>query len=321
MRKGLAVFVIAGLVAVGLAGCSTVPNQCIVEPGKASKLVTAEGELGHKPRVDFPTPLKASTTERSTLIEGHGKPLQAGQKIEADISLYNGTTGELLTQTPYEENSALAITLNDQTLPGITRGLQCVRPGSRVAITIAPDDAFGAQGNPSLGIGAGDTLVAVLDVERAFLPRATGAPQPVAAGLPHVVLAPNGQPGITVPSSDPPKKLKIATLRKGDGATVERGEPVTIHYTGVLWKDNTVFDSSWERQEPATFLAENASEASSGSAIPGVVEGLATALVGAEVGSQLLVVIPPDLGYGSQGSGAVPADATLVYVVDILGVG
>jgi len=322
VRRGLALFVTAGLVAVGLAACASVPDQCVVEPGSASKLVSAKGDFGREPDVDFPTPLKAEKTQRSTIIEGHGDPLQAGQKIEADIALYDGTTGDLLTKSDYDGTSLLALTLGAQTLPGLAKGLQCVRPGSRVALAIAPDDAFGPQGgNPMLGVGENDTLVAVVDVRKAFLPRADGAPQPVPPGLPHVVLAPNGQPGITVPSTTPPKKLEIATLRKGDGATVERGEAVTVHYTGVLWKDNSVFDSSWERGEPATFLAEDASKAPSDASVPGVIEGLADALVGAKVGSQLLVVVPPELGYGSKGSGSVPGGATLVFVVDVLGVG
>ena len=48
--------------------------------------------------------------------------------------------------------------------------------------------------------------------------------------------------------------------------------------------------------------------------------GFAEALEGKTVGSQVLAVIPPDQGYGDQGSGAVPGDATLVFVIDILGI-
>ena len=61
--------------------------------------------------------------------------------------------------------------------------------------------------------------------------------------------------------------------------------PVRVHYTGVTWADHEVFDSSWDSQ-PASLTLD------------GVVPGFAQALEGATVGSQLLVVIPPDLGYG-----------------------
>ena len=52
----------------------------------------------------------------------------------------------------------------------------------------------------------------------------------------------------------------------------------------------------------------------------GIVPGLATALKGATVGSQILAVIPPSDGYGSTATGQIPANSTLVFVVDILGI-
>ncbi|MGO1630249.1 MAG: FKBP-type peptidyl-prolyl cis-trans isomerase, partial [Microbacterium sp.] len=78
-------------------------------------------------------------------------------------------------------------------------------------------------------------------------------------------------------------------------------------YTGVTWDERTVFDSSWDRGA-ATFEMANL--------IPGFTQGL----TGQTVGSQVLIVVPPELGYGDQASGAVPAGATLVFVVDILGI-
>jgi peptidylprolyl isomerase len=51
-----------------------------------------------------------------------------------------------------------------------------------------------------------------------------------------------------------------------------------------------------------------------------MIPGFAEALDGKTVGSQVLVVIPPDQGYGDQAQGPIPADSTLVFVVDILGI-
>ena len=67
-----------------------------------------------------------------------------------------------------------------------------------------------------------------------------------------------------------------------------------MNYTGWLW-DGTQFDSSWDRGEPATF------------ALTGVIAGWTQGLVGQTVGSQVLLVIPPDLGYGDQASETIPA--------------
>jgi FKBP-type peptidyl-prolyl cis-trans isomerase len=81
---------------------------------------------------------------------------------------------------------------------------------------------------------------------------------------------------------------------------------VRVHYTGVTWDEREVFDSSWD-SEPASMTLDS------------VVPGFAAALEGQTVGSQVLVVIPPEQGYGDQAQGAIPANSTLVFVIDILG--
>ena len=58
--------------------------------------------------------------------------------------------------------------------------------------------------------------------------------------------------------------------------------------------------------------------ACSGTRLSGVIPGWTQGLAGQTVGSQVLLVIPPDLGYGDQASGSIPANSTLVFVVDIL---
>ena len=138
-------------------------------------------------------------------------------------------------------------------------------------------------------------------------PRAAAAASASRVRGEAVVTAADGTPGLTIPKSDPPTDLKVAVLKQGDGEKVTETNSMVVHYTGVLWEEQTVFDSSWEKGVPTVFTAD------------AIVPGLATALVGQQVGSQVLVVIPPELGYGEQGSGAIPANATLVFVVDILG--
>ena len=81
-----------------------------------------------------------------------------------------------------------------------------------------------------------------------------------------------------------------------------------MHYAGVLWDDATEFHSSWDKA-PETF------EIGTG----GVIAGWEQGLVGRRVGPQVLLVVPPDKGYGETGSGEdIPPGATLVFVVDIL---
>jgi peptidylprolyl isomerase len=124
------------------------------------------------------------------------------------------------------------------------------------------------------------------------------------------VLDADGRPTVTIPDAAPPVELQIALLKKGDGAVVAAGDDVVVHYVGVNWNTKVIFDESWARGTPATFNTN------------GVIAGFTAALVGQAVGSQVIVIIPPDQGYGAAGS---PPDIggtdTLVFVIDILGLG
>jgi peptidylprolyl isomerase len=322
VRKAPALFASAGLLLAVLTGCSTPEStgaaDCAapVKDGKASQLVEVTGDFGDVPEVDFPTPLKTKTTQRTEIIAGEGPGLVMGQKAKVDLSVYNGTSGEVIEESKYDGSTEASFVLSDKTIKGLTDSLECAQEGSRVAVVVAPKDAFGPQGgNEQIGVAEDDSLVFVLDVVKAYLPRANGAEQAVASGLPSVVLAENGTPGITVPSSDPPKDLEVGTLKKGAGKKVAEGDTITVHYTGVLWDSKEVFDSSWERSEPAEFVAADGSKTQGG-----VIPGFAKALIGQTVGSQIVAVIPPDQGYGDQASETIPAGSTLIFVVDILGI-
>ncbi|WP_051972920.1 FKBP-type peptidyl-prolyl cis-trans isomerase [Cryobacterium sp. MLB-32] len=274
------------------------------------------GDFGATPAVDFPTPLKTETSQLAEIIPGTGQPVVKGQKVKVDLSVYNGTTGETLQESAYDGSTQSGIVISDQTIAGLSNALECAQVGSRLAVVVSPDDAFGPQGGSAdLGIAATDTIVFVIDVVKSYLTRANGAAQPAENGLPAVVLAEDGTPGITVPSATPPTELQVGVLKKGTGATVKEGEPVTVAYSGVVWGEKTAFDSTWTTGVPAEFLAADGSKTQGG-----VIPGFAEALIGQTVGSQIVAVIPPDQAYGDQVSGPIPANSTLVFVVDILGV-
>ncbi len=100
------------------------------------------------------------------------------------------------------------------------------------------------------------------------------------------------------------------TLIKGDGPAVAANDVITVQYSGWLW-DGTAFDSSWTNGTP--FQTQIGTKS--------VIEGWDKGLIGQTVGSQVLLVIPPSLGYGDQESGTIPANSTLIFVVDILAAG
>ena len=106
--------------------------------------------------------------------------------------------------------------------------------------------------------------------------------------------------------SEPTDKVLVKTLKQGDGALVCPGATIKANYVGTLW-DGTVFDSSYKRGEPSEFSLDQ------------VVKGWTYGLAHTHVGDRVELVIPASLGYGNQARGNIPANSTLVFVVDVLG--
>jgi FKBP-type peptidyl-prolyl cis-trans isomerase len=111
-----------------------------------------------------------------------------------------------------------------------------------------------------------------------------------------------------------PNGLKYTDTKTGDGATATPGDKVSVHYTGWLYNNGTKgakFDSSVDRGQPFQFTL------GAHQVIAGWDEGVA----GMKVGGKRTLIIPPELGYGARGAGGViPANATLMFDVELLGV-
>lgn len=102
--------------------------------------------------------------------------------------------------------------------------------------------------------------------------------------------------------------LQYLVVKEGNGKKPGPNDVVTVHYTGRLI-DGTVFDSSVERGEPATFAV--------GQVIPGWVEGLQLM----SEGSAYRLFIPSELAYGEHGTGPIQPSSTLIFDVQLLKVG
>ncbi len=114
---------------------------------------------------------------------------------------------------------------------------------------------------------------------------------------------PNLQDAISTASG-----LKYIEITEGEGESPSKGQTVTVHYTGTL-ENGSKFDSSRDRNRPFSFTI------GVGQVIKGWDEGVATM----KVGGRRTLIVPPELGYGSQGAGGViPPNATLIFDVELL---
>ncbi|MCU1485742.1 MAG: FKBP-type peptidyl-prolyl cis-trans isomerase [Actinomycetia bacterium] len=126
-------------------------------------------------------------------------------------------------------------------------------------------------------------------------------------------MADDEKPHVYVPPGEaPPAELVIEDIVEGDGATAESGNDVEVHYVGVAWSTRKQFDASWDRGDTFVF----------GLGRGQVIKGWDEGVVGMKIGGRRRITIPPNMGYGAAGAGGViKGGETLVFVVDLLGVG
>lgn len=130
--------------------------------------------------------------------------------------------------------------------------------------------------------------------------------------LPEATGSFGDKPQLTFPAGAPPEGLQVSVLSPGDGEAVAVGDNIVVHYLGQSW-GGQVFDNSYDRGETISFPI----------GVGSVIAGWDQGLVGQAIGSRVLLSIPAELGYGARGvpQAGIAGGATLVFVVDIVGVG
>jgi peptidylprolyl isomerase len=304
--RPLATLSVAAAAVLLMAGCSsTAPDATdtasagtdlcasAAASGAASDGVTVEGEFGAMSTATFTAPLEVGELERTVVTEGDGDQLAEGDYISYGLTAFDAATGEQLGSAGYEGNALQP----QQVVAGGPLGqlFGCAPVGSRLVATLPASDQGGAQ-------------VYVLDVLSATPGEEWCAPGDFTGEAPTVTFGDGGRPTVTIPQTELPEDVSIEVLEEGDGDVVAPGDTVEVNYEGVKWSDGTVFDSSWERGETASFATD------------GVVDGFRVALEGQKVGSTVLVAMPPACGYGVAGSSDNELSGeTLVFVVEIIG--
>ena len=121
-----------------------------------------------------------------------------------------------------------------------------------------------------------------------------------------------GRPGVTSKGTLVPKTVLYKDLVVGKGVAATTKDTVTVQYIGALYKTGKIFDESWKRGAPAVFP------------LTGVVPGFSQGIAGVtgkippmKVGGRRVVIIPAALGYKAAAQGNIPANSTLVFVIDL----
>ncbi|MCC2314238.1 FKBP-type peptidyl-prolyl cis-trans isomerase [Cellulomonas xiejunii] len=261
----------------------------------ALEAVTVEGAPGAEPTATLPsTPFTVSAAVARLLDEGTGEVIADGDIVDLHSVWINGQDGS--TELSSWQNGAPEQVV--VSAAGLSAVLTDILVGGKVGTRFVY--AF-----PS---GEDTASVAVAEVVAKRPGRADGTAVAPVEGLPTVTLAENGAPSLTPATGDAPTTLTVQPLIEGTGPEVAAGQTALVHYTGWLW-DGSQFDSSWESGTP--FPVANVGQA-------GVIAGWNEGLVGQKVGSQVMLVVPPDKGYGDEEKPGIPPGSTLVFVVDIL---
>ena len=297
---------------------STAAGGCGSDGGAAPKSlresIKVTGDFGVKPTISIDTPLKFSETADWSLSSGDGDKVGAQATAILQLTLADGRTGKTAISTLDTGQRPLEAPLA-QVFPSLAQALTGKQPGSRVIVASTAEDSYGDRGAPQIGVKAGDPVVMVADVlstdPTSVLPAPTGTPVAPPANAPRLVEQ-NGTPtGFDFAKLKKPKKLVVVPLREGTGPAVENPDRVTVNYLGSVWGSQKVFDESYTK-EPTSFSV------GLGSVIPAWDKGLQ----GVKEGSRVMLICPPDLAYGKAGQPpSIPGGSTLVFVIDVLGVG
>ncbi|MET8287177.1 MULTISPECIES: FKBP-type peptidyl-prolyl cis-trans isomerase [Streptomyces] len=292
------------------ASASSAPPPKIVDGPLPA--ITAGTKFGEKPTVAKGSGAPSKDLAVRTVIAGNGGTVAENDYIQASYLGQVWDTAKVFDNS-YDRKTSLVIQLaQGGIIDGWRYGLVGKKVGSRVEMAVPPTWGYGTRGNTQAGIKGTDTLVFVVDIENTFNAKSSAKGKDVAQNdkaLPKVGTNTDGKaPSIDVPKATAPTKLVADYVIEGDGEEVKADSSVLVQYKGVLWDGGKEFDSTYSRGQLTSFSLQQ------------VVKGWGQGLTGKKVGSRVLIVVPPALGYGDNppsGSG-IKKDSTLVFTVDIL---
>ncbi|MGD9484361.1 FKBP-type peptidyl-prolyl cis-trans isomerase [Streptomyces sp. TRM70308] len=272
--------------------------------------ITDGREFGRKPTVAKGEGDPSTEVAVQVVVAGTGAKVAQGDMLQVGYLGQFWDTAEVFDNSFDRGRPAVFPIGTGQLIPAWDEVMVGQQVGSRVLMSVPPEYGYGEEGDGRGVIEGDDTLVFVMDVHGTFNSGSSAQGEKVPqedAGLPTVGTNTDGKaPTIEVPDAEPPKELASAYVIEGDGPEVKESDAVLVQYKGVLWDNGEEFDSTYARDQITQFRLDQ------------VVQGWSQGLTGKKAGSRVMIVIPPELGYGEEGSPGIPGGATLVFSVDIL---
>ena len=309
MLRRLTYVLVPALLALGLTACGD------DDPSGGESLdrldaVSISGDVGTEPEVEWKGQMSAGKIESETLVEGDGPELEDKDSVLAQVWIGNGFTQEKAFST-YEEKRAELITVDDELAPFLA-SVEGATVGSRLAVTSSAEEAFGEAGNVQLGIGNKDTVLVIVDLVSAIEDEPSGERHAAPGWMPPIKFADGTPTGFRFEGVPAPiDQLRKAVLLKGKGPVIEKGQTIAVRYLGQTFGGKKPFDENFSQPGPTSF----------GIGTGQVIKAWDQALVGATVGTRMVIEVPPRLGYGEQGNeqAGIKGTDTLVFLIDVLG--
>ena len=266
--------------------------------------VEIEGDYGTAPTVTVDD-LSVDDQVNALISEGDGPEVDPERQTLVNLALVKGSDGSELAST-WKVEQPLTIgpdaALIGELAAAITQAIEGTTRGSRVAFAAPASDVVGAEALAQFSLTDTDTVVAVLDVLSVQPDSPVEGPDgetvEPAAGAPKV-LEENG----VVTGFDwsgvgaKPSKVQVIPLVEGDGPAITAERLVQFDYFGEVFKGKTARDYRND-----------------------VIKAWDEGLIGVKEGSRVMIIAPPDAAYGDQEQTGIPANSTLVFVLDVLDV-
>lgn len=303
-----ATLAISLLLLATLSACGDDSGEDDTLEGLSSVDIT--GDPGAEPKVEWKGEMSAGDIEAETLVKGDGAAVEDGQQIFINYWVGNGFT-QKKTYSSYDE-AAQMIKVSKDFSPLFAAALEDQTIGSRVAVTGSAEEAFGEAGNPALGIGNKDAVLLILDITSGVLDKPQGKAGDKGPEIPVIQFDAKGPSGLDFSKvPEPSDRLGIYTVIQGTGEPLVNDQTVVVNYLGQVYDGKKKFDDSYSKGEPLTLQL----------GAGGVIEGWDKGLEGINIGSRVILAIPPKLGYGEKGNegAGIKGTDTLYFVIDVLG--